>query len=89
MEGRRRIGLHLLDYWSKHVGSEVGKSVWRYSESECEQRGNPERSDDPMLPRKASKRVHKSVPETDTGGRVENTKALERTVVKELNTLPP
>ena len=27
--------------------------------------------------------------QTDTGGLVENTKALERTVVKELNTMPP
>ena len=26
----------------------------------------------------------KSVPETDTGGQVENTKALERTMLKEL-----
>ena len=30
-----------------------------------------------------------SVPKTDTGGQVEYTKALEITVVKELNTLPP
>ena len=45
---------------------------------------------DAMLPRKASKHnAHQSVPQTDTGGQVENTKALERTVVKELNTLPP
>jgi len=45
---------------------------------------------DPKLPRKASKWVW-SLPvlETDSGGWVENTKALERTVVKELNTLPP
>ena len=45
---------------------------------------------DPMLPRKASKISLKTpVPETDTGRQVENTKALERTVVKELNTMPP
>ncbi len=31
----------------------------------------------------------KTVPETDTGGLVENTKALERTVLKELGKLPP
>ena len=43
---------------------------------------------DPMLPRKASYRDNtKTVPQTDTGGRVENTKALERTVVKELGKL--
>ena len=30
-----------------------------------------------------------TVPETDTGGLVENTKALERTMLKELGNLPP
>lgn len=29
------------------------------------------------------------VPETDTGGLVEHTKALERTMLKELGNLPP
>ncbi len=43
----------------------------------------------PTLPRKSSSLAHRSVPQTDTGGLVENTKALERTVVKELNTLSP
>lgn len=32
---------------------------------------------------------YQTVPETDTGGRVENTKALERTRVKELGKLAP
>ena len=31
----------------------------------------------------------KTVPETDTGGLVEHTKALERTVLKELGKMPP
>ncbi len=31
----------------------------------------------------------KTVPETDTGGQVENTKALERTILKELGKLHP
>jgi hypothetical protein len=31
----------------------------------------------------------KTVPETDTGGLVEHTKALERMVLKELGKLPP
>ena len=31
---------------------------------------------------------HQSVPETDTGGQVEYTKALERTTLKELGKLP-
>ena len=30
-----------------------------------------------------------TVPETDTGGLVEHTKALERTALKELGKLPP
>ena len=31
---------------------------------------------------------HQTVPETDTGGLVEHTKALERTMLKELGKLP-
>ena len=45
---------------------------------------------DPMLPRKASSLVGTvPVPQTNSGGRVENTKAIERTVVKELGKIPP
>ena len=45
---------------------------------------------DAMLPGKASKHKYiRTVPETDTGGQVENTKALERTRVKELGKLIP
>jgi hypothetical protein len=45
---------------------------------------------DPMLPRKTSKRARLvTVPQTDSGGRVEHTKALERTVVKELSKMTP
>ncbi len=45
---------------------------------------------DPMLPRKAQQRVGMvPVPQTDTGGRVENTKAIGRTMVKELGKLHP
>jgi hypothetical protein len=45
---------------------------------------------EPMLPRKSSKRARQvTVPQTDSGGRVEHTKALERTVVKELSKLTP
>ena len=45
---------------------------------------------DSMLPRKAQQRVGTvPVPQTDTGGRVENTKAIGRTMVKELGKLPP
>jgi hypothetical protein len=46
---------------------------------------------DAMLPGKASKLqvTSQTVPQTDTGGRVENTKALERTRVKELGKIAP
>ncbi len=40
-----------------------------------------------VLPGKS--RSDKTVPETDTGGLVEDTEALERTVLKELGKLPP
>ena len=33
--------------------------------------------------------LHQTVPETDTGGLVEYTKALERTTFKELGKMPP
>jgi len=39
---------------------------------------------EPKLPRKASSESRVTVPQTDTGRRVENTKAIERTLVKEL-----
>ena len=45
---------------------------------------------DAMLPRKATKHKHTlTVPQTDTGRQVENTKALERTRVKELGKMVP
>ena len=45
---------------------------------------------DPMLPRKtAGGAVLVTVPQTDTGRWVENTQALERTLVKELCKLMP
>ena len=45
---------------------------------------------DPMLPRKSPRGASEvSVPQTDSGGRGENPKALERTLVKELCNLPP
>ena len=45
----------------------------------------------PTLPRKVAYRVEGwlTVPQTDSGGQVENTKALERTLVKELGKLTP
>ena len=44
----------------------------------------------PMLPRKASLEViHRTVPQTDTGRREEDSKAHERTLAKELGKLAP
>ena len=34
-------------------------------------------------------RLYRIVPQTDTGGQVENTKVIEITVVKELGKMPP
>ena len=45
---------------------------------------------DARLPGKAaSHNLQRTVPETDTGGQVENTEALERTRVKELGKMVP
>jgi uncharacterized NAD-dependent epimerase/dehydratase family protein len=45
---------------------------------------------DARLPRKAAiHNLYETVPQTDTGRQVENTKALERTRVKELGKIVP
>ena len=45
---------------------------------------------DTKLPRKATKlQLHTTVPQTDTGARDEYSKALERTLEKELGKLTP
>ena len=45
---------------------------------------------DAKLPGKVTKhKLTRTVPQTDTGGQVENTKALERTRVKELGKIVP
>ena len=47
--------------------------------------------DDPLLPRKApvEPTADVTVPQTDTGGRGEDPKALERTLLKELGKMTP
>ena len=42
-----------------------------------------------MPPRKAPREVPRARTKTDTGGRVENTKAIEKTFVKELGKIVP
>ena len=53
----------------------------------------PVRVTEQLIPRFQEKslsfRYMLTVPETDTGGQVENTKALERTWVKELGKIAP
>eukprot|EP01026_Neomeris_dumetosa_P016333 TRINITY_DN161_c0_g1_i3.p3 TRINITY_DN161_c0_g1~~TRINITY_DN161_c0_g1_i3.p3 ORF type:complete len:114 (-),score=8.14 TRINITY_DN161_c0_g1_i3:138-479(-) len=44
---------------------------------------------EPKLPRKASRQIYVTVPQTDTGRWVENTKGIGRTFVKELGKLDP
>ena len=44
---------------------------------------------DSMPPRKASREVGRARTKTDTGGRVENTKVIEKTFVKELGKMAP
>ena len=44
---------------------------------------------EPMLPRKVSSEIRVPVPQTDTGRRVENTKGIGRTLVKELGKMGP
>ena len=42
-----------------------------------------------MPPRKAPREVPRARTKTDTGGRVENTKVIEKTLVKELGKIAP
>jgi hypothetical protein len=44
---------------------------------------------EPIPPRKASREIHAPVPQSDTGRRVEYTKAIEETLVKELGKMVP
>ena len=44
---------------------------------------------EPMLPRKTSREADGARTKTDTGGRVEYTEAIGRTMVKELGILTP
>ena len=58
----------------------------------CDEEGACARKlDDPQLPRKAPVESTSvvTVPQTDTGGRGEDPKALERTLLKELGKMTP
>ena len=75
--------------WCKHVGSTCRKKT----QVQCRGVMPCLRAEviDPTLPRKSAvyDDVLETVPQTNTGGWVENTKALERSRVKELGKLTP
>ena len=83
-----------MDYRFKLVGGFVrrpsatnGESTLRSDEkSAC-----AHKLGDPQLPRKAPVELtaNVTVPQTDTGGRGEDPKALERTLLKELGKMTP
>ena len=80
--------------WFKPVGGPVrrpcatngGSTLRGDEESAC-----AHELDDPLLPRKAPVELtaDATVPQTDTGGRGEDPKALERTLLKELGKMTP
>ena len=93
-EGRRKAAEPDNGYRFKPVGGFTrrpgatnGESISRGDEeSAC-----AHKLDDPLLPRKApvEPTADVTVPQTDTGGRGEDPKALERTLPKELGKMTP
>ena len=89
MAGRGR----LWDPWrwssrGNRVGRVIGKSVTL--KPETGRRGLKKAEVlEAMPPRKASREVGRARTKTDTGGQVENTKAIGRTLVKELGKMAP
>jgi hypothetical protein len=93
-EGRRRTVEPDIGYRFKPVGGLVRRPSATNGESTL--RGDEESAcarklDDSQLPRKAPVKLTAvvTVPQTDTGGRGEDPKALERTLLKELGKMTP
>ena len=93
-EGRRKAVEPDNGYRFKPVGGLTRRPGATNGESTS--RGDEERAcshklDDPQLPRKApvESTAVVTVPQTDTGGRGEYPKALERTLLKELGKMTP
>jgi hypothetical protein len=88
--GRRRVARpRRWSSWGKCVGGPP-RQIREGTNSETRRRAASGEASDPMLPRKSSsERFEVPVPQTDAGGQVENTEAIERTLVKELGKLPP
>jgi hypothetical protein len=93
-EGRRRtvepdIGYRFkpVEGFARRPSATIGESTSRGDEEgAC-----AHKLDDPQLPRKAPVELTAvvTVPQTDTGGRGEDPKALERTLLKELGKMTP
>ena len=93
-EGRRKAVEPDIGYRFKPVGGLVRRPSATNGESTL--RGDEESAcarklDDSQLPRKAPVELIAvvTVPQTDTGGRGEDPKALERTLLKELGKMTP
>ena len=67
------------------TGREIRRSSSLRRDAEAPRAEVPEA----MPPRKASREVGRARTKTDTGGQVENTKAIGRTLVKELGKMAP
>jgi hypothetical protein len=67
----------------------VGREIRRPSSLRRETRSERTEVGGPMPPRKASREVERARTKTDTGRQVENTKAIGRTLVKELGKMAP
>ena len=88
MAGRGRLGEpRRWSTWDNCVGREIGKSVSLSLRQDAEA-GKAEVLQ-AMPPRKASREVGRARTKTDTGGQVENTKAIGRTLEKELGKMAP
>ena len=93
-EGRRKVVEPDIGYLCKPVGRPVRRP--RATNGGSIPRGDEEgacahKLDHPQLPRKApvESTADATVPQTDTGGRGEDPKALERTLLKELGKMTP
>ena len=93
-EGRRKVVEPDIGYRFKPIGGDVRRPSATNGVSTL--RGNEEgacahKLDHPQLPRKAPVELTAvvTVPQTDTGGRGEDPKALERTRLKELGKMTP
>ena len=93
-EGRRKAAEPGIGYRFKLVGGPIrrpsatngGSTLRSDEEGACSHKLG-----DPQLPRKAPVELTAvvTVPQTDTGGRGEDPKALERTLLKELGKMTP